>query len=560
MPHSLAHAITPRTLLAGIFVCAGVVAWPTSVHGEDQADATLEEEVAATKLGVPARHVDIYARLNRRVPLNFEKASLDDVLPYLEKHLGRKIELDKSAFTKANLDHTEITLIAQEPVTIKRALRGLTQQFPLSSYRIGFTESGVKLLPPDQAAKQYVLQTHDLRFIPDYNTKFRQRLIEQARREIAAEEWAQEDGPWIVPGTSVFTVDVYHRPNVQNKVAESWFEDFHVERRRVAIANVESLDLTFNKNPWTEEKLAARAKELRAEYPFESLAGRLKYEESKASESPGLSDAAEQRLHERDERDALARKSNFAWLNLRRASLEKLHSDEVQKFVAREGFGVSRMPSPGPSFLPLPPPPQFVLPSAEIDPAQDEPLVRVPANAAEAAAATIDVPTGDDLTALHVASETAFVPPQRLGYVKDREHVAGFGSHAFERLPRLVDDKNWLHEPTEHWAMRRMELVSLLKHDKPQVYISDELPRLDKLDKIATRDLGMFEADALSKLNAGEEVVTRATVNRIEMLGALRASKSCLECHSVEHGQLLGAFSYTLVRDPLLDETAKAAP
>ncbi len=106
-------------------------------------------------------------------------------------------------------------------------------------------------------------------------------------------------------------------------------------------------------------------------------------------------------------------------------------------------------------------------------------------------------------------------------------------------------------EPQEQWAVRRMELVSLLKHDRPQVYVSSELPRMDKMDDTPVRDLGEFETGALAKLKAGEDVVTRASLNRIEMLGALRASKSCLQCHNVERGQLLGAFSYSLVRDPL---------
>ena len=435
---------------------------------------------------------------------------------------------------------------------LKLALRTLMHQFPLCSYDIAFTESGVKLLPPDQAAKEYVLQSHDLRYIPSYSTKLRERLIEQARREFLTTDDKNEDGPWIVPGTSVFNVDIYHRPEVQNKIAESWLAKLHPQRRDAAVANIESLDLRFRTEKLSEEELAARAKKLREEYPFKSLAGRLKHEDDKTGHPPALSPAAEERLKERDERESLSRKTPIVWMNLRRQSLEQLHSDEVNQFVAREGFGVSRMPSPGPSFLPLPEPPQLALPSAEIDPPQLEPLVLVPASEAEAATAVVNVPTSDDLTTLHGASEGSFVSSQRLGYVKDREHVAGFASHAFERLPRLVDSENWLHEPTEHWAVRRLELVSLLKHKSPRVYISEELPRLEELEEAATRDLGDFETEGLAKLRAGEDVVTRASVNRIEMLGSLRAAKSCLECHSVERGELLGAFSYTLVRDPLL--------
>ena len=45
-------------------------------------------------------------------------------------------------------------------------------------------------------------------------------------------------------------------------------------------------------------------------------------------------------------------------------------------------------------------------------------------------------------------------------------------------------------------------------------------------------------------------VVVEATTNRIRMLGSLRASKQCLECHRGHYGALLGAFSYELLRDP----------
>ena len=50
----------------------------------------------------------------------------------------------------------------------------------------------------------------------------------------------------------------------------------------------------------------------------------------------------------------------------------------------------------------------------------------------------------------------------------------------------------------------------------------------------------------------GEDLVTDATVNRIHLLGAVRAARQCLDCHNVERGALLGAFSYELRRTPPL--------
>jgi hypothetical protein len=91
-----------------------------------------------------------------------------------------------------------------------------------------------------------------------------------------------------------------------------------------------------------------------------------------------------------------------------------------------------------------------------------------------------------------------------------------------------------------------------LKHETPRVYESDHLPRMEELSSATakTRELGKFEAAALQKLLEGEEIHTAGTPNRIEMLGAVRASKQCLQCHEVPRGTLLGAFSYELRRDP----------
>lgn len=69
-----------------------------------------------------------------------------------------------------------------------------------------------------------------------------------------------------------------------------------------------------------------------------------------------------------------------------------------------------------------------------------------------------------------------------------------------------------------------------------------------------TRELDGFEAAAIRRLLAGEDVATEETLNRIRMVGAVRANVACLECHNVQRGQLLGAFTYELLRDPLAKE------
>ncbi len=63
-----------------------------------------------------------------------------------------------------------------------------------------------------------------------------------------------------------------------------------------------------------------------------------------------------------------------------------------------------------------------------------------------------------------------------------------------------------------------------------------------------TRSLDPFETAALEQLWTQQDVVIDDQSERIRMLGALRASQVCLECHSVPYGYLLGAFSYELLK------------
>jgi hypothetical protein len=158
------------------------------------------------------------------------------------------------------------------------------------------------------------------------------------------------------------------------------------------------------------------------------------------------------------------------------------------------------------------------------------------------------------LATFHDNGRFDFLDPAGFGHVKDREHVAGFVSHQFRQMPDLRQQRGptapETETETERWALRRLELVSLLKHDRPAVYVSDHLPRMDDLKKSRTRPLSEFEARALQAVRAGEDLVAEATTRRIEMMGSLRATKQCLDCHHAHRGDLLGAFSYELQRDP----------
>ena len=84
--------------------------------------------------------------------------------------------------------------------------------------------------------------------------------------------------------------------------------------------------------------------------------------------------------------------------------------------------------------------------------------------------------------------------------------------------------------------------------DPSGLYVSARRTILDPMSPSAAAGLDIkdvqaaLEADGLDALRKGDELFVRDH----RMLGAVRATKQCLECHGGNRGDLLGAFSYTL--------------
>src|SRR5262249_7530452 len=136
----------------------------------------------------------------------------------------------------------------------------------------------------------------------------------------------------------------------------------------------------------------------------------------------------------------------------------------------------------------------------------------------------------------HEANVLHFANANKFGFVRDREHVAGFLPHEFIDRPAGFRSRK----------IEKLELVSLLKFDEPAVYISNELPKMKDLKDAKTRPLDSFESQALTALRGGDDLQVQSNPDYIRMLGSIRALKQCVKCHSVERGDLLGAFSYQL--------------
>lgn len=287
---------------------------------------------------------------------------------------------------------------------------------------------------------------------------------------------------------------------------------------------------------------------LQERYPLESLADRLAYEADgiKANApdspiaahyaSPTLSTAASGPLSEIEERSTFRR---------RRESLRLVHAEFVERFVESAGFGVGRMIRPAPYEI------EFGDKRGAMrfridrrSPVDGSPE---PDTTSARETPTLASSIANPLALLHGLARRDFLDSDGFGYFRDIDHVAGFVPHGFlDGVPDL-----WTRESrARRWLTIRVELVSMLKHDRPMVYVSEYLPNMNELREAPVRDLDPFERQALTALLAGDDLAADHDAGRVRALGSLRAANQCLECHQVKRGALLGAFSYEFLRDP----------
>jgi hypothetical protein len=289
---------------------------------------------------------------------------------------------------------------------------------------------------------------------------------------------------------------------------------------------------------------------LQAEFPLQSIAHRLEYEDRAARRrTPQTPPSAEPLPQEIDERLKHQAHPGGRWFQL-----AYLHNASSDDFIASQGFGITRMPIRiRRERILLPPAAPVTLPPAPYIPESTTQPPDLPLADGQSGSA----PNKESLLALHDAGAWDFLDPNRTGFAEDRDHVAGFFSHAFTQVPAATD---W--PGMQAWQIVKLELVSLLKHDEPRVYLSKTLPQMDQLIDAPTRALDQFELRSLPRLRRQEDLVIDESPRQIRMLGALRAGEECRNCHTVDYGQLLGAFSYELVplQPPAPDKATEGPP
>jgi hypothetical protein len=262
-------------------------------------------------------------------------------------------------------------------------------------------------------------------------------------------------------------------------------------------------------------KTTSRYDAIRDAHPFESMESRLPVpcntadSETVTGPAAGQLEAFELQL---------ARK-----YSARGSVLRQVHNDYYRKFVNAPNFGAVRM---------MPPPNEKYVRTGDRPETPKQPG-RIPTPLHDKSLSATDE---SDLMELHANGSIDFVNPAGFGFVKDRNHVAGFLPHGFSEAPAA----------TPRWSVERIELVGLLLHPEPVVYVSERLPSMSNVRDIPTRSLDEFEAKGLVTLQRGGMLAVGSAKGEARMMGALRSARQCVECHGGQRGDLLGAFSYTL--------------
>lgn len=277
----------------------------------------------------------------------------------------------------------------------------------------------------------------------------------------------------------------------------------------------------------------------RVQFPVESIASRLKYETRGTENHTPVTLPANvlAALQEQDQAIEIR-----GW-NGRLVRLRRLHEESYRDFIATSGFGFERTRPPSLRSLELPTDEPVPIPN--LMSSEEDYLAEREASGTAGASKDVSPETLEEGTNAHRSASWLFLDVRQWGHVVDREHVVGFQPHHIAEIPHT--GQLYTGE-IRRWKIAQLELVSLLKYETPRVYVSSHLPDLRELAEVTTRKLNSFESMSLPQLEEERNLVIEDSSTRIRMLGALRASTSCLECHHCSEGALLGAFSYVLVR------------
>ena len=219
--------------------------------------------------------------------------------------------------------------------------------------------------------------------------------------------------------------------------------------------SVTTVVIIFGLNSWFAWHSVSGFKE---QFPLESIENRVRPLPPGKSQTLSANSAALSDLE--DQINADYHRGSFL---SRDASLRKLHEETFQVFINRPNFGVMRMFGFDE---------ERAKRGLRYNLGPDQPGLRSPSpwfsDSPDAKNAETFKFDGKEL---HFTSVLDFLHPAGWGYFKDLRHVAGFQPHMFSEVPKSP----------ERWKVESIELVGLVTHDSPVVYISEHLPRMDEL-------------------------------------------------------------------------------
>lgn len=195
--------------------------------------------------------------------------------------------------------------------------------------------------------------------------------------------------------------------------------------------------------------------------------------------------------------------------NLLALTALQLHGEAYNRFITQQGMGMSRMV------------PMVTLVKREW---------KVPSwTSEELAKQQSDVAGAKDLSLIH------------------RNSINFFENSVTKSDKRPNLGKGAIEKPGTLWEIKSLDLVGLVMHETPTVYISEKIPQMTELSKRPTREMDVFEMEGLEELMSGKDLYIRTKDEVVRVLGPVRAGKACMNCHTdAKEGDMLGAFSYTL--------------
>lgn len=134
----------------------------------------------------------------------------------------------------------------------------------------------------------------------------------------------------------------------------------------------------------------------------------------------------------------------------------------------------------------------------------------------------------------------------------------GFGD---ERMVNLNNPRfRKVYADGMRYRVGRVQLLSPNGGNAPFAYATAMDADKEQIKHATHEPVGNAEVDAIAKLKDGMTVVLAGNEGHREMIGAIRATASCTQCHDVTEGTLLGAFKYPLEPEPILQTARPKAP